>query len=319
MEPLLEVKNVKKWFRSGRDTVHAVNGISLTIHPGEVVALVGESGCGKSTTSRTILRLTDPTEGQILYKGIDISRMPEKQFRAYRSKIQMVFQDPTMSLNPLFTVKRTLSEPLRLQGIKGKDEIESRIIQMLKKVQLGPEHLDRYPRQLSGGQRQRVGIARALITDPDLVILDEPTSALDMSVKLSVINLLRKLQHELNASYLLITHDMNTVKHLCSRVMVMYLGRIVEAGPVSEVFANPKHPYTRALLSAIPVADPTTKKERIRLIGDTPSPVSLPKGCSLADRCPMAEPRCKERQPELQHLPGERMVACHLVEEMVSS
>ncbi|WP_238458032.1 ABC transporter ATP-binding protein [Alkalihalobacterium alkalinitrilicum] len=318
MAPLLEIKNLKKWFRSGQDTVHAVNGISLDIEPGEVVALVGESGCGKSTTARCVLKLTDPTEGQIIFNGTDISQMPEKKFRAYRRQIQMVFQDPTMSLNPLFTVRRTLAEPLKLQGLAKGPELEKRIIEILEKVQLGAQHLDRYPRQLSGGQRQRVGIARALITQPELVVLDEPTSALDMSVKLSVVNLLRKLQKDLNATYLLITHDMNTVKHLCSRVMVMYLGRIVEAGPVSEVFSNPQHPYTRALLSAIPVADPDAKKERMRLEGDTPSPVSLPKGCSLVDRCPLAEPRCAEKYPETRTLPGGHDVACHLVEETES-
>lgn len=313
MPPLLEIKNLKKWFRSGRKTIHAVNGISLNIHPGEVVALVGESGCGKSTAARTILRLNDPTEGQILFKGTDISKMPEKKFRSYRSQLQMVFQDPTMSLNPAFTVRRTLSEPLLLQGFP-REKIDSRVKEMLEKVQLGSQFLNRYPRELSGGQRQRVGIARALMTEPELVLLDEPTSALDMSVKISVVKLLRNLQSELNAAYLLITHDMSTVRHLCSRVMVMYLGRIVEAGPVSEVFSNPRHPYTKALLSAIPTPDPNAKKERIRLKGDVPSPVSLPKGCPLVNRCPLAESRCAEQYPATRHLPGGHEVDCHMVE-----
>jgi oligopeptide transport system ATP-binding protein len=315
MEPLLKVTDLKKWYQSGQETVHAVNGLSLTVHPGEAVALVGESGCGKSTTARCVLRLTDPTDGQILFDGQEIGQMAEKRFRPFRQRIQMVFQDPTTSMNPRFTVRRTLEEPLRLHGLAKGEELNRRVSEVLTKVQLGLEYLDRYPRQLSGGQRQRVVIARALMTSPQLVVLDEPTSALDMSVKFSVVELLRNLQTDLNMAYLLITHDMSTVRHLCSRVMVMYMGKIVESGPTEQIFDQPRHPYTQSLLSAIPIPDPTVKRERIRLRGDAPSLVKLPRGCPLAERCPVAEARCSESYPAVRNLPGGHQVACHLVEE----
>lgn len=317
MAALLEIWDLKKWFRVGDRTVHAVNGISLTVAPGESVALVGESGCGKSTTARCVLRLTEPTEGEIIFDGQAVGRMSEAAFRPFRQRIQMVFQDPTTSLNPRFTVRKTLEEPLRLHGLARGAELERRVLEVLQRVELGAQHLDRYPRQLSGGQRQRVVIARALMTSPQLIVLDEPTSALDMSIKLSVVELLRTLQRDLNMAYLMITHDLSVVRHLCSRVVVMYMGRAVETGQVEQIFSSPQHPYTRSLLSAIPIPDPTVKRERIRLKGETPSSLSLPRGCPLSERCPVAAPHCAETYPATRELGGGHRVACHLVDAPV--
>lgn len=312
MPPLLEVKGLKKWYRAGQKTVYAVNGVSLAVDSGEAVALVGESGCGKSTTARCVLHLTQPTAGEIRLEGQEIGSLPEAQFHPMRKRLQMVFQDPTLSLNPRFTVQRALEEPLKIHGIAGGAERQRRVRKVLERVHLGAEHLNRYPRQLSGGQKQRVVIARALMTSPQLVVLDEPTSALDMSIKLTVVELLRELQRDLNMAYLLISHDLSTVRHLCSRVMVMYLGRIVESGPVERIFSDPQHPYTRSLLSAIPIPDPDVRRERLPLQGETPSPTVLPAGCPLAERCPVAEIRCREAYPATRLLPGDHRVVCHL-------
>jgi len=310
-EPLLNVENLVKHYREGSHTIHAVNGVSFDIYPGEAVGLVGESGCGKTTTARCILRLEESTSGRILFNGADLTALPDSQVRALRRHFQMVFQDANESLNPRFTVRRTLHEPLYLHGLF---RDETQLHAAIERVNLEKEHLKRYPDQLSGGQKQRVGVARAMMTHPQFVVLDEPTSSLDMSLRIHVIALLRRLQRELNMAYLFISHDLSTVRHLCDRVLVMYLGRIVEMGPTEAVFARPRHVYTRALLSAIPIPDPTVKRERILLKGETPSPRELKVGCSLQDRCPFVADECLRPVP-FYDLGGGHQAACRLAKE----
>jgi oligopeptide/dipeptide ABC transporter ATP-binding protein len=311
MEPLLRVEGLEKRFREGAATIHAVNGVSFEIYPGEAVGLVGESGCGKTTVARCIMRLTDTSAGRITFNGVDLLRLQGAGLRRLRRSFQMVFQDPTASLNPRFSTRRMLLEPVLLHGIARGAAAETRVREMVRRVNLDSEHLSRYPHQLSGGQKQRVGVARSLITEPRFVVLDEPTSSLDMSVRIYVIDLLRRLQRDLGAAYLFISHDLSTVRFLCNRVMVMYLGRIVELGPTEEVFARPRHVYTRALLSAIPIPDPTVKRERLLLKGETPSPREVKPGCGLQDRCPSAEAECLGPVP-LYDLGGGHQVACRL-------
>lgn len=310
-DPLLEVKNLRKHYKEGPHTIHAVNGISFQINPGEAVGLVGESGCGKSTTARCILRLEDPTKGQIIFNGEDLAALSRGEIRKRRKEFQMVFQDPNESLNPRFTVKRTLHEPLLLHGLfEDKQQIQDAV----ERVNLEKEHLGRYPHQLSGGQKQRVGVARAIMTAPQFVVLDEPTSSLDMSLRIHIIAMLRRLQRELNMAYLFISHDLSTVRHLCDRVLVMYLGRIVEMGRTADIFENPQHVYTQALLSAIPIPDPTVSRERILLEGETPDARELKRGCPLQDRCPYVEAECRRPMPYYEH-PNGHLIACRLAKE----
>jgi oligopeptide transport system ATP-binding protein len=310
-EPLLSVQDLHKHYREGPHTIHAVNGVSFDIDPGEAVGLVGESGCGKTTTARCILRLEKPTRGRILLEGKDLTTLTARQLRQQRRHFQMVFQDPSESLNPRFTVRRTLREPLDLHGMyRG----ESQIYEAVDHVNLDREHLNRLQHQLSGGQKQRVGVARAIMTGPKLVVLDEPTSSLDMSLRIHIIALLRRLQRELNMTYLFISHDLSTVRHLCDRVLVMYLGRIVEMGPIEEVFARPTHVYTRALLSAIPIPDPTVKRERMLLAGETPSAREIKPGCGLQDRCAFVAEECLQPVP-FYDLGGGHQAACRLAKE----
>lgn len=307
-EPLLRVENLHKHFREGQHIIHAVNGVSFDIYPGEAVGLVGESGCGKSTIARCILRLEEPSQGHIYFNGDELTALPARRMRALRRHFQMVFQDPHESLNPRFTVRRTLHEPLYLHGLF---RDETQLHEAVERVNLELEHLKRYPGQLSGGQKQRVGVARAMMTHPQLVVLDEPTSSLDMSLRIHVIALLRRLQRELNMSYLFISHDLSTVRHLCDRVLVMYLGRIVEMGRTEDVFNQPRHVYTQALLSAIPIPDPTVKRQRILLKGEPPTARELKPGCSLQDRCPYVAQECLSPLPYYD-LGGGHRVACRL-------
>ena len=307
-EPLLRVENLHKHFREGGSLIHAVNGVSFDVYPGETVGLVGESGCGKTTVARCILRLERPTQGGVYFKGDDLTALPAKRVRPLRRFFQMVFQDANESLNPRFTVRRTLREPLTLHGLFRN---EAQLRQAIEWVNLEPEHLLRYPNQLSGGQKQRVGVARAIMTNPQLVVLDEPTSSLDMSLRIHVIALLRRLQQELNMAYLFISHDLSTVRHLCDRVLVMYLGRIVELGRTEDVFDNPGHVYTQRLLSSIPIPDPKVKRQRILLKGETPTARELTPGCSLQDRCPYVAEECLGPVPYYDLGDGHR-VACRL-------
>jgi oligopeptide/dipeptide ABC transporter ATP-binding protein len=309
--PLLRVENLTKHFREGGHTIHAVNGVSFEVYPGEAVGLVGESGCGKSTTARCILRLEAPTSGRILFNSADLTTLPSDELRALRQHLQIVFQDPHESLNPRFTVRSTLREPLALHGLF---RDEAQLDDAVERVNLEREHLRRYPHQLSGGQKQRVGVARAIMTHPQFVVLDEPTSSLDMSIRSHVLALLRRLQREMNMAYLFISHDLSMVRHLCNRVLVMYLGRIVEMGPTEEVFARPRHVYTRALLSAIPIPDPTVRRERLLLQGETPSPRELKPGCSLQDRCPFVADECLHPVPFYPVGNGHE-AACRLAKE----
>ena len=318
MEPILAVKDLTKSFREGKAEVRAVNGISFSIYPGEAVGLVGESGCGKTTTARCILRLTEPSSGAIVFSGTELQGLSRREMRTQRRHLQMVFQDPNTSLNPRFTVRRTLAEPLTLHGFPSGKEQEGRLKQTLARVNLDPSLLDRYPHQLSGGQKQRVGIARAIITEPQFVVLDEPTSSLDMSIRIYIIGLLKRLQEELGMTYLFISHDLSTVRHLCNRVLVMYLGRIVEMGPTEEIFSNPCHVYTRALLSAVPIPDPNYKKQRIFLGGETPSASQIKPGCPLIERCPYAQPECEAPQP-FYDLGNGHLAACRLAKEQLRS
>jgi len=320
-ERLLEVQNLKKYFpiRSGIfhrtiGHVRAVDGVSFFLNRGESLGLVGESGCGKSTTARAILRLIEPTEGMIMFEDRNVCQLTNKELRYLRRDMQIVFQDPYASLDPRRSVGQTIGEPLDIFAVSwNKTEKEERIAYLLEKVGLEPEHAWRYPHEFSGGQRQRIGIARALALNPKLIIGDEPVSALDVSIQAQIINLLEDIQEEFGLSYIIIAHDLAVVEHICDRIAVMYLGRIVESTSDIELYTNPKHPYTQALLSAVPEPDPDFKKKRIILAGDVPSPIAPPPGCHFHTRCSVREEICATRVPPLVDIGGNHYVACHRV------
>jgi len=318
--PILEVRGLKKHYaiRGGLlgttvGHVYAVDGVSFSVAKGETLSLVGESGCGKTTVGKTILRLTEPTGGEVLIDGARIDNLPVSQLRPLRKRMQVVFQDPFSSLNPRLKVREIIAEPMLNFGMANSaSEMTDRVAATLDKVRLPRDAMTRYPHEFSGGQRQRIGIARALGTDPDLIICDEPVSALDVSVKAQVVNLLSDLQQELGLAMLFISHDMAIVEHMTHRVAVMYLGKIVEIADRRSLFADPKHPYTQALLSAVPVPDPTVKRNRIILKGDVPSPIRPPPGCRFHTRCPFAFDRCRTEEPVLRAVGAGQLAACHL-------
>jgi len=320
---LLEVNNLKKYFpvKAGifkRTVAHvkAVDDISFAVKEGETLGLVGESGCGKSTTGRTILRLLEATEGEVLFEGRDVMGLNKSELREVRRDMQIIFQDPYASLNPRMTVADIVGEPLDIHNLAAnKKERNNKVKEILENVGLGEEYMNRYPHEFSGGQRQRIGVARALAVDPKLIIADEPVSALDVSVQAQVVNLMQDLQKEFGLTYLFIAHDLSVVKHISDRVAVMYLGKIVELADKKELFRNPIHPYTQSLLSAIPEADPKKKKERIILEGDVPSPVDPPSGCRFHPRCPKAFDKCPVIEPEFKEYGDGHYAACHLLEE----
>ncbi|HBK67945.1 MAG TPA: peptide ABC transporter ATP-binding protein [Firmicutes bacterium] len=317
--PLLEVVNLKKYFPIGKGSggtglVKAVDGISFTVNKGETLGLVGESGCGKSTAGRVILRLLEPTAGQIKYNGINIEEASFKQLLPFRRKMQIVFQDPYGSLNPRMTIGETLGEPLRVHGIvKNKGELDEKVAYLLELVGLSSSHIRRYPHEFSGGQRQRIVMARALTLNPELIVCDEPVSALDVSIQAQIINLLTDLQNRLSLTYIFIAHDLSVVKHISDRVAVMYLGKIMEISGKNRLYNEPLHPYTQALLSAIPLPDPEVKKERILLQGDVPSPLNPPSGCRFRTRCSHVMERCAKEEPEMKEMGTGHFVACHLI------
>lgn len=315
---LLEVKDLCKHYpiRKGLFSrisgyVYAVDGISFTINEGETLGLVGESGCGKSTVGRTILKLIEPSRGEIIWRGERIDGLSRSQMRPYRQQIQAVFQDPYSSLNPRMRSADIVSEPLRNFESLSKAQGRERVSALFERVGLRPDQMLRFPHEFSGGQRQRLGIARALSVKPKLIMLDEPVSALDVSVQAQVINLLEDLQREFQVSYLFVAHDLAVVKHISHRVAVMYLGRIVELAPTKELFSRPSHPYTEALLSAVPVPDPKYQRKQIVLGGDVPSPINRPNGCHFHTRCPYAQERCKVEEPVLEEITPGHLVACH--------
>ncbi|RIV33173.1 ABC transporter ATP-binding protein [Micromonospora radicis] len=311
-EPLLRVRGLTKHFAARGGLVRAVDGLDLDLRAGETLGLVGESGCGKSTTGRMLVRLLEPTGGRIEFAGRDITHAGRRALRPLRPQLQIIFQDPYASLNPRHTVGRIIAMPLRVNGITPVGGIRARVRELMELVGLNPEHHDRYPHEFSGGQRQRVGIARALAPGPRLVVADEPVSALDVSIQAQVVNLLRGLQRELGLAFLFIAHDLAVVRHLCQRVAVMYLGRIVEIGDRAEVYRNPRHPYTRALLSAVPDVTRLGPAGRIRLTGDVSSALDPPSGCRFRTRCPNARDRCAVEEPALvQPDDGAAAVACH--------
>lgn len=316
---LLEVNNLVKhfpikggWFGKPKNFVRAVDGVSFFIRNGETLGLVGESGCGKSTTGRTILRLHEPTAGQVIFDGTDLCTLRSEELRKRRKDLGIIFQDPYSSLNPRMTVGDIIGEPLLVQGMTNVRERTERVHAMLEEVGLAPYHYRRFPHEFSGGQRQRIGIARSVIYSPKLIICDEPVSALDVSIQSQVLNLLKDLQIKRNLTYLFIAHNLSVVKHISDRVGVMYLGKIVELASSKDLYANPTHPYTQALLSAIPHADPDIKMDRLRLKGDVPSPVNPPSGCRFHPRCHVAIDRCKQEDPEWREIRPDHFVACHL-------
>ncbi|MGD8563105.1 MAG: dipeptide ABC transporter ATP-binding protein [Desulfarculaceae bacterium] len=316
--PLIEVKNLKKYFPVKKGIlsrvvgqVKAVDDVSFFIAPGETLGLVGESGCGKTTVGRSLLRLTEPDEGQILFEGKDLRSLSNEQMRNVRARLQIMFQDPFSSLNPRLTVGKIVAEPLENHTNFSRSQIREQVASLLEKVGLQPDHIQRYPHEFSGGQRQRIGVARALALNPKLLICDEPVSALDVSIQAQVINLLVKLQDEMGLSYLFIAHDLSVVEHISDRVAVMYLGKIVEIASDQELYQNPQHPYTKALLSAVPVPDPEHKAQRILLKGDVPSPLDPPPGCAFQPRCPARTDICMQKTPDLKEVHPGHQVACH--------
>jgi oligopeptide transport system ATP-binding protein len=320
-QPLVKVENLKKHFpiRGGVfgktvGAVKAVDGVSFFINKGETLGLVGESGCGKSTTGRMLLRLLEPSDGKIYFEGKDITELSNTEMRKMRKEMQMVFQDPFASLNPRHTVEKILEEPLIVHGVKNKAERKKRVKELLEVVGLSSYHAKRYPHQFSGGQRQRIGIARALAVNPKLIIADEPVSALDVSIQAQVLNLLQDLQKEFDLTYLFIAHDLGVVRHISDRVGVMYLGNIVELADSEKLYKKPLHPYTQALLSAVPVPDVDHKKERVILQGDVPSPSNPPTGCAFHTRCPKAMDVCSSITPVLKEIESGHYAACHLYE-----
>jgi oligopeptide transport system ATP-binding protein len=319
-DPLLRVDKLVKHFPIkggllGRtiDRVHAVDGVSFELTAGETLGLVGESGCGKSTTGRCVLRLIEPTSGEVWFEGRELGGLDRRELRSLCRDMQIIFQDPYASLDPRMTVGSIIGEALQIHGLaKGARDFEDKVVRLLETVGLHPDHMRRYPHEFSGGQRQRIGIARALAVSPKLIVCDEPVSALDVSIQAQVINLLEDLQEQFNLTYLFIAHDLSVVEHISDRVAVMYLGRIVEIAPARDLYTSPRHPYTEALLSAVPIPDPTVKRQRILLQGDVPNPIHPPAGCHFHPRCPHASVRCREEAPLLREIAPGRQAACHL-------
>src|SRR5436853_2906483 len=317
---LVEVKNLKKYFPAGGglfgaggDTVKAVDDVSFSIRHGETFGLVGESGCGKSTTGRCILRLIEPTAGEVNFAGQDMLALDARSLRQLRREMQIIFQDPYASLNPRMQVGEIIAEPLVIHSAGTGHERKHRVGELLELVGLKPEHAARYPHEFSGGQRQRIGIARALALNPKFIVCDEPVSALDVSVQAQVVNLLQDLQEQLGLTYLFISHGLSVVEHISTRVGIMYLGKLVEVAPSEAIFRNPLHPYTRALLSAIPIPDPDARRERLPLKGEIPTAIEPPSGCRFRTRCPLAEPQCAKVEPQLVEVEKDHFVACYLV------
>ena len=322
-EPLVRVQDLKmyfdvdkKMFSRHKRTLKAVDGVSFGIERGRTFGLVGESGCGKTTVGRTIVRLYTPTDGEIYYDGKDIAKLDNKQIAPYRRKMQMIFQDPYASLDPRMTVGDIIAEPIRAHKLYSNDsECKERVRELIATVGLKPDHIARYPHEFSGGQRQRIGIARALASNPEFIVCDEPISALDVSIQAQVVNELEELQASLGLTYLFVSHDLSMVRHISHDVGVMYLGHMVEMAPVEELFAHMQHPYTRALLSAVPIADPdlAAKSQRIVIQGDVPTPIDPPSGCPFRTRCPYAKDICAEQRPEMRDIGGGHYCACHMV------
>lgn len=316
MSIILEVKDLKKYFKVNAGLLHAVDGVSFKIKEGQTLGVVGESGCGKSTLGRVVLHLLDNTGGQILYRGEDITNVTRTKLSALRREMQIIFQDPFSSLNPRMTVYQTIAEPMQIAGTYTRSQIEDRVSEMMDIVGLSARFVNTYPHELDGGRRQRIGIARALVLNPKFVVCDEPVSALDVSIQAQVLNLMLDIQERMGLTYIFITHDLSVVKYISNDIMVMYLGQMVEKAPADELFLHRYHPYTRALISAVPIPDIDHKRERIQLKGELTSPINPNPGCRFAARCIYAKPQCFEKDPEVQEITPGHFVRCHYVREI---